>query len=404
MSDWTEALDIRKKLERRWKKGDFLVARLKKESPVRRIPLKKPTTKDWVTRYDATRAWIDGLVAAGKKNSFEIEFKEIIHRQLGRNRFPQAVVFDSDESLFRFIGKLGSVRRFDVLSEQILSDFPELRPWLVKRSLVALENDDNWPGVLAVLSFLQQNHRPGIYVRQLEIAGIDTKFIEKHKKLLGELLDVVLPEDAIDWGAAGVKKFEQRYGFTSKPLQVRFRILDEDQYVSRLSDLQVPAHDFSELHLDIDTVFITENEINGLAFPPAKRAIIIFGLGFGIDRLAKIKWLQSKDIHYWGDIDTHGFVMLDQLRSYFPKASSFLMDRQTLMAHRSQWVVEKRPTRRDLQRLLPQEQEVYQLLVHDQLTERLRLEQEKISYRYVKRQLLAQASAAGGPVLQGNLA
>ncbi|MBM9615016.1 hypothetical protein JWJ90_12070 [Desulfobulbus rhabdoformis] len=387
MSDWTNVIDIRKKLERRWEKGEFLFARLKNETLVRRIPLKKPGSNDWVERYDTTKTWIDGLVAGGKKHSFEIEFREIDHRQRGLNRFPQAVVFDSDESLFKFIGKLGSVHRFDVLSELILGVFPELRPWMEKRSLVALKNDKNWPRLLAVLSFLKQNLRPGIYVRQLEIAGVDTKFIEKHKKLLSELLDIVLPEDAISWEATGVKKFEQRYGFTSKPLQVRFRVLDEDHYISGLSDLQLPADEFNKLHLDIDTVFITENEINGLAFPPAKRAIIIFGLGFGLDRLAEINWLKSRDIHYWGDIDTHGFVMLDQLRSYFPKASSFLMDRQTLLEHRPQWGVEERPTNRSLHRLLPEEQEVYHLLVRDEFTARLRLEQEKISYRYVKRQL-----------------
>lgn len=384
MSDWTEVIDIRKKLERKWEKGDFLSARLKKESLVRRIPLKKPGTKDWVEKYDATRRWIDALVAAGKKNAFEIEFQEIVHRQLGRNRFPQAVVFDSDESLFKFIGKLGSVYRFDVLSELILGDFPELKPWLEKRPLVALENDNNWPRLLAVLAFLKQTFRPGIYVRQLEVAEVDTKFIEKHKKLLSELLDMVLPEDAIDWGAAGVKKFEQRYGFLSKPAQVRFRVLDPQHYISGLSDLQVPVAHFSNLNLNVDRVFITENEINGLAFPDVKGAIIIFGLGFGLDRLANIEWLNTKTLYYWGDIDTHGYVMLDQLRNYFPNVSSFLMDKETLMTHRSQWGKEERPSKRELHRLRDKEQEVYNLLVNDSLTERLRLEQEKISYDSIR--------------------
>lgn len=404
MSNWTEVGDIRRKLERKWDKGDFLAARLKNEPLERRIPLKKPATKDWVEKFDATRTWVDHLVAAGQKNLFTLELKEISHRQLGRNRFPQAVVFNSDDSLFKFIGKLDGVHRFDALCELILGDFPALRPWLEKRPLVALTNEGDWPRLLAVLSFLKQNLRPRIYVRQLEIAGVDTKFIEKHKKLLSELLDLVLPKNAIDWGATGVKKFEQRYGFVSKPLLIRFRILDEEHYIAGLSDLQIPADEFSRLHLDIDTVFITENEINGLAFPPANRAIIIFGLGFGLDRLAGIKWLKSRNIHYWGDIDTHGFVMLDQLRSYFPKARSFLMDRQTLMAHRSQWGVEERPTKRELQRLLPEEQEVYHLLVGDGFTERLRLEQEKISYRYVKKQLFGQESAPDVTVFHDHLA
>lgn len=249
---------------------------------------------------------------------------------------------------------------------------------------MALENDHNWPRLLAVLAFLKQNHQPGIYVRQLGITRVDTKFIERHKKLLSELLDLVLPEDAIDWGATGVKKFEQRYGFLSKPTQVRFRILDPQHYISGLSDLQIPVDHFSSLTLNVDKVFITENEINGLAFPGVKGAIIIFGLGFGLDRLAKIEWLKSKTLYYWGDIDTHGYVMLDQIRSYFPSVSSFLMDKETLMTHRSQWGKEEQPSNRELSHLRDKEQEVYNLLMNDALTERLRLEQEKISYNSIK--------------------
>lgn len=387
MSEWTDFSDIKKKLSRKWERGEFLSARLKNEPLVLRYPLKKPATKDWVDNFDETRTWVDGLVTAAKKHSFEIEFKEVAHRQLGLNKFPQAVLFDSDDALFKSIGKLGSVHRFDVLCELILKRFPGLKPWLEKRAMIALAHDDDWPRLLAVLSFLQQHPRPEIYVRQLEIPEVDTKFIERQKKLLGELLDLVLPEEVIDWSATGVKKFEQRYGFLAKPLQIRFRILDPDHYIAGLSDLQLPVDQFHDLRLDIDTVFITENEINGLAFPDITRAIIIFGLGFGLDRLAGIEWLSTKEIYYWGDIDTHGFVMLDQLRSYFPKAASFLMDKGTLLAHRSQWGVEEKPSKRDLLRLLLYEQEVYNILVHDEFTKRLRLEQEKVDYHFVKRKV-----------------
>ena len=32
------------------------------------------------------------------------------------------------------------------------------------------------------------------------------------------------------------------------------------------------------------------------------------------------RWLADCDLHYWGDLDTHGFAMLDRLRSMFPSA------------------------------------------------------------------------------------
>ena len=61
-------------------------------------------------------------------------------------------------------------------------------------------------------------------------------------------------------------------------------------------------------------VFITENETNFLAFPPAADAMVVFGAGYGWEALARASWLHRCQLHYWGDIDTHGFAILDQLR------------------------------------------------------------------------------------------
>ena len=66
---------------------------------------------------------------------------------------------------------------------------------------------------------------------------------------------------------------------------------------------------------------------------------------------------------YWGDLDTHGFAILNRLRQRFPRARSILMDRDTLLAHQSQWVTEPTPTRAALDRLTPAEQELYADLV-----------------------------------------
>jgi hypothetical protein len=44
--------------------------------------------------------------------------------------------------------------------------------------------------------------------------------------------------------------------------------------------------------------------------------------------------VQEVDVHYWGDLDTHGFAILHSLRAWLPQTQSFLMDRQTLAEHR----------------------------------------------------------------------
>jgi hypothetical protein len=71
----------------------------------------------------------------------------------------------------------------------------------------------------------------------------------------------------------------------------------------------------------------------------------------------------SPGLPNWGDIDTHGFVILDRLRAMFPKVRSMLMDRETLLAHRGQWVTEPSQARDVLTRLDAAETSLYQELL-----------------------------------------
>lgn len=207
------------------------------------------------------------------------------------------------------------------------------------------------------------------------IPGIDTKFVETRKNLLSELLDLALPPDAIDPQAAGARGFEQRYGLLQKPPLVRFRLLDRRLAIDGLTDLSVPAEQFARLSPSVSRVFITENEVNGLAFPEVPAGLVIFGLGYSLESLADARWLADKLLYYWGDIDTHGFAMLDRFRSRFPETHSFLMDRDTLLAHHVFWVTEASPHRGHLRRLEPGERSLFEDLCGDRLGNRIRLEQ-----------------------------
>lgn len=130
-------------------------------------------------------------------------------------------------------------------------------------------------------------------------------------------------------------------------------------------------------------MFITENEINFLAFPPVNDALIIFGAGYAFERSHHANWLSRCHIHYWGDIDTHGFAILDQLRHRFAHACSVLMDQETFLSFRSLWGTEPVPTKRDLATLTPAEQALYDDLRDNRYGKNLRLEQEKIGFNRV---------------------
>ena len=148
-------------------------------------------------------------------------------------------------------------------------------------------------------------------------------------------------------------------------------------------DIEVPVDLFASLDVGASTVFVIENEIDFLAFPKREQSMAVFGAGYGF-AWARAPWLQRMAVHYWGDIDTHGFAILDGLRSTLPHARSLLMDRETLIAHRTAWVQERSPARRDLGRLTAEETALYDDLRCDRLGKRVRLEQERVRYSWLE--------------------
>lgn len=207
---------------------------------------------------------------------------------------------------------------------------------------------------------------------------------------MSQWLDCILPPDAINETKVGVAGFAGRYGFRDRPERIRLRVLDPGHAViptAPEADLTLDTASFAALSPGVTRVFITENEINFLAFPKVRNSLLIFGAGYGFEALGRATWLQRCRIYYWGDIDTHGFAILDQLRAQLPAARSLLMDRATLLAFEAHWGVEERPTPRDLSRLNDDERALYDDLRHGRIRPNLRLEQERIGFDWVKRVL-----------------
>lgn len=50
------------------------------------------------------------------------------------------------------------------------------------------------------------------------------------------------------------------------------------------------------LETRVEGIFLTENEVNALAFPPVKAGMVVFGGGYGIERTAQAGWLSSREV------------------------------------------------------------------------------------------------------------
>jgi len=167
--------------------------------------------------------------------------------------------------------------------------------------------------------------------------------------------------------------FEGRCGFRRKPDYVRLRTAVVG---APYTELTVRADELTAPPLGVTHAYIVENEITYLAYPLVQDAIVIFGGGYAVNVLERLDWLVTLDLAYWGDLDTHGFAILNRLRRRFPHVRSVLMDRETLLAHQSQWVPEPTPTRAD-DLLTPAEQNLYRALVTGAFGPAVRLEQER---------------------------
>ncbi|MDQ6993003.1 MAG: DUF2220 family protein [Mariprofundus sp.] len=389
---WTSTAELKARLQRYWNQGELCRAAVSESDllPLR-LPLRVPTAKLMLTSFAELQDWVKLIRHFAEREGLTLEWKGFNHRNLGQQQLPTALLITTVAEAVAVIGKRHDLKRFCTLYRQTVVRLPSLTPWLLKRPLKLLEVEESWARLLAVCEWMQVHPNPRIYLRQVSLPGIDSKFIESHRLVLGELFELLLPVYAINDDFTGVAGFAGRYGFKDKPLQLRLRPLDAGIRLLACGDDQdiiITAKAWRQMRPVVKRVFITENEVNYLAFPDHDESLLIFGAGYGFDALAQAAaWLQGCEVYYWGDIDTHGFAILDQLRAHIPHARSLLMDRSTLLAHREQWIEEPRPQLRDLPRLTLEEAALYDALRHNSLGQQVRLEQESILYTHLQRAL-----------------
>lgn len=406
--NWTTVADLRAQSLKAWSSGALLREVLEPSGiyPRRRL-LKRPTAAQLLSDYAAVRDWAAELAAGA--GAFSLETVEAGRRTVGSNRIPTAAVFATVHDEIAFLGKAREAARFQTLAADLGGLDSRFSGWVARRPLKLL---DLGPDALAagrVALWLRDNPSPGIYVRQLGLPGVHTKFVERNRQVIDQLLAAVarVPENesvdagddaveaagedvALDDGAARTPaaRFARRHGFLHPPELVRFRVLDPElELLGGARDITVTAKAFSSLRLPVHTVIATENQVNFLALPEQPGTLALYGGGYGFSSLRDASWLRDCRVLYWGDIDTHGFRILDQLRAIHPHVESVLMDEEALLEHRGAWVTEPSPSHAALTRLNLSEATLYEALVADAYGPAVRLEQELLSWNWAMERL-----------------
>jgi hypothetical protein len=319
-----------------------------------------------------------------KGYGFSIDYQTIKTKSIGTQDLPVCIYFDSEKDFLRYLGKEKEVELFKNDWQSIVAQFPELKMWSIKNPQKIIQHHKKWEDILKVCHYFRKNPQPNLYIRELPIK-VHTKFVEENESIIRELLDIIITP-YID---EKEKEFEKHFHLKYKEPLVRFRILDtkiSQAFFSGLDDISIPVNQFEKLELPLRRVIIVENKTTlytTLTLPNMNDSIAIFGAGYSVCNLKNADWINRMELLYWGDIDTHGFEILSQVRGYFPHTKSILMDKTTFDKYFENDLGTPSVIFADLH-LNEQEKELYHLLKLNNW----RLEQEKIPVEYVNEHLI----------------
>ena len=366
------------------------------------VPLGRPTERDVWTDAQSVLAWRDAWVDAKASGDFEVETDVIAWRAIGTQTVPVRVLFVNTKAIAKVAGLLPLWTQVVTRAKRFVALWPGIEEAMVREwAMLADWSDDAVLALERVLTWFVDHPKSGLYLRQLPIEGVDTKwFTEPRKKVVQRLLVAIREaKESVPLMAESSEAldpdttFETVCGLKPLPKLIRGRLLDEvDQKLFYgLSDLSLPLDEWAQLPLYPEIVFISENLQTGLAFEAHPKSVVFFGLGAGVTQLAAIPWVRTARIIYWGDVDTYGLEILAHLRSVLPQTESVMMNRQTLEAFRGLAVAENRQASgAHVEHLRENEREVFDALKVGDLA-RLRLEQERIPWPVARETLLAVA-------------
>lgn len=376
---WTTPADLAATVRRRWDDGTLLSALAAGAPfPDMDLPLRGPRPSEIGEHLGSAQRWVADLEAGSRGGRrYDLVHTAIGGRHVGRNLLPTRARIVCYDQAWRLLGVGAEVETYCRMLERTASVAP-VRAWVGAHPREALALAPECEALLAAYAWLDAHRGSSRYLREIAAPGVDTKFVERHRPVLARLLGV-------DRGAAA---FVSALGLRAKPQTVRLRFDPAALGLpGHLSEATFQLAELAAAPAAVSCAVVVENETTYLSVPLPHRGIVLWGKGFEVDRIGSLPWLREAPVHYWGDLDTHGFAILDRFRAWLPQTASFLMDRQTLLAHRDRWVREPTPTAAALTRLTAGEAALYADLVSDRLGDAVRLEQECVDWAWATARL-----------------
>lgn len=336
-----------------------------------------PTETDATQDIGGVRHWVDAW--SDWHGPAKLSWLSRQWSRLGTQNLPASLEIAAPTDVASLIGQGKRWRTAAERYQRFVDRWPQLTGHAVlgrNFGVLADYAEVDFTRLFSMLDWLEKNPSSGLAPRQLPVAGLDTKWLEKRAGVVTDLLKSIR---AID----DVADFYSICGLKRPIPRIRARILCPELRgtLGGLRDIEVPVTELNGLAIAPRCAIIVENLETGLALPDIPDTVAFMRLGNAVSLLSSLTWLRDCSMLYWGDIDTHGFVILNRARSHFPNLQSVMMDSTTFLAYQDLWVEESaQSSEAELLLLTAPEQETFEGLRTFRWGKNLRLEQERICW------------------------
>lgn len=341
------------------------------------VSLGVPTEADFTADVSAVRQWVDAWT--NWRGTGELRQESRKYMRLGSQTLPSTVVLRGAEEVATWCGQERRWQRAVQRHTDLVSRWPQFqeRRGLARYfDVLADYAEADYARLQTVLAWILAQPASGLYVRQLPLEGVDTKWLQKRRGLIVDLLGLLR-------GGEVETDFYAACGLARMPHRVRMRVLCPAlrAQVGGLRDIEAPVEELASLQLVPQVFLMVENQETGVALPDMDGVVAFMRLGGAVSALEAIPWLRKCPAVYWGDIDTHGLAILARARRIFPSARSVMMDVATLERYAELTVQEPaQHADAELAELTPEEREVFDGLRSGRWGAKIRLEQERITW------------------------
>jgi len=363
--------------------------------------LEPPTGLEIRSGLDAVTRWTSAWSTARLPEGARVVRETHQMRGMGAQTMPGRIEFDSARAVAEFAGEVKAWDRVSARRSMLIERWPSLGEgpgriydWLEKAT------DRDVERLVAVTQWVLNNPRSGLYLRQLPVAGVDTKWVEGgQRRAIAALVRLARGDSNTAGDSEG--EFLRICGLRAAGMKVRVMALDPDlrRVLGGIRDVEAPLGELASLSWQPRVTLFVENLACAHSLPDLESTVAVVKLGHAVSVAAQLPWIHRSRVLYWGDIDTDGLKILSAARAVFPAAQSVLMDVLTLQRYRERWVEEGVPNRNaDRVNLTPSEAELYDALLANGWHEwdgihGVRLEQERLDWPHVEETLRATVMA-----------